>query len=366
MTVLLTADTVGGVWTYAVDLARALRPRGVTVHLATMGRLPTPEQRAEARAAGAALHESAYALEWMSDPWEDVRAAGDWLLDLERAVRPDVVHLNGYAHGALPWTAPVVMVGHSCVLSWWRAVKGADAPPEWDRYARAVERGLRAADVVLAPTAAMLRCLEAHYGPLRRAAVVPNGRDAAAFRPRAKEPFVFSAGRFWDEAKNLATLDAAADGLPWPVEVAGDMTRPDGGEAAPRRARALGRLSAPDIAERMGRAGIYALPARYEPFGLSALEAALCGCALVLGDIPTLREVWGDAALFVPPDDACALRAALSTLIKDPRRREAMAAAARERARLYTPERMALGIMAAYGALPRAADARKEAAACAS
>ena len=52
----------------------------------------------------------------------------------------------------------------------------------------------------------------------------------------------------------------------------------------------------------MGRAAIYALPARYEPFGLSILEAALSGCALVIGDIPSLREIWADAALFVPSD----------------------------------------------------------------
>jgi glycogen synthase len=54
------------------------------------------------------------------------------------------------------------------------------------------------------------------------------------------------------------------------------------------------------------RASIYALPARYEPFGLSALEAALSGCALILGDIPSLREVWLEAAPYVSPDDESA------------------------------------------------------------
>lgn len=366
MTVLMTADTVGGVWTYAVDLARALRPLGATVHLATMGRLPTPEQRAEADAAGAVLHESAYRLEWMPDPWDDVRAAGDWLLDLEQAVQPDIIHLNGYAHGALPWAAPVVMVDHSCVLSWFRAVKGTDAPPEWRRYADEVTRGLRAADAVIAPTAAMLRCLENHYGPLPSAGVIPNGRHGGAFRPLPKEPFVFSAGRFWDEAKNLAALDAAAEGLPWPVEVAGDLGRPGGGECRPRFARALGRLPARGVAERMGRAAIYALPARYEPFGLSALEAALCGCALVLGDIPTLREVWGDAALFVPPGDVAALRKTLRDLISNVARRDEMAHRARERARLYAPEPMAASYHSLYNELLHVGSARKEPALCAS
>jgi glycosyltransferase involved in cell wall biosynthesis len=96
------------------------------------------------------------------------------------------------------------------------------------------------------------------------------------------------------------------------------------------------------------RAPIYALPARYEPFGLSALEAGLAACALVLGDIPSLREVWDDAALFVPPGDAEALAAALNGLISDTPRRRALASRARLRALQFTPRRMATAYLQAY------------------
>jgi len=349
MRVLMTADTVGGVWTYVLDLARALTRHEVCVDLATMGRLPDPAQRAEATAVpGLSLHSSDFALEWMPDPWDDVARAGDWLLGLERDLAPDVVHLNGYAHGQLPWHAPTVMAGHSCVLSWWRAVKGEDAPPEWDRYAHEVRNGLRAADLVIAPTRAMLDALTDHYGPFRAGQVVPNGRDPALFAPGPKETFVFTAGRLWDEAKNVGALTKAAKHLPCPVYVAGDPQHPNGGEAVSSHLHALGALPPSDVARWLARAAIYALPARYEPFGLSALEAALSGCALVLGDIPSLREVWGDAALFAPPDDPAALRDTLCRLIGDERLRDVMAARARERARLYTPERMAQGTLDAY------------------
>ena len=349
MRVLMTADTVGGVWTYALDLARALAPHRVSVALATMGRLPDPSQRAEAAAVpGLTLYPSDFALEWMPDPWDDVARAGDWLLALERELRPDVVHLNGYAHGALPWRAPVVMAGHSCVLSWWRAVKGEDAPPEWDRYAEEVRRGLRAADLVLAPTRAMLDALGDHYGPFRAACVVPNGRDAISFAPGKKRPLIFSAGRLWDEAKNVGALAEASAGLPWPVHVAGESEHPSGRNAPPPTLHLLGRLTPAEIALRLSQAAIYALPARYEPFGLSALEAGLSGCSLVLGDIPSLREVWADTALFVPPDDPLALRAALCRLIGDSDLRGHMAECALRRARTYTPERMARGTLDAY------------------
>jgi glycogen(starch) synthase len=358
--VLMTADTVGGVWTYACDLARALGAHGVEVALATMGAPLSGDQRATVRALspGVTVYPSVFKLEWMDDPWDDVERAGDWLLDLAARVQPDVVHLNGYAHGALPWRAPRLVVGHSCVLSWWEAVHGSGAPAEWEHYRQVVRRGLQAADLVIAPTRAMLAALERHYGPLPAARVVPNGRrlptSTGTGEPAGtptKEPFVLTAGRLWDEAKNVAALAKVAPHLPWPVYVAGDAAHPGGGQAALADVQYLGWLTPTDLAGWLVRAAIYCLPARYEPFGLSALEAGLAHCALVLGDIPSLREVWGDAAIFVPPNDPTALELTLGALMADTERREGLAAAARARALTLTPERMAGGYVAAYADL---------------
>src|SRR5690348_13143749 len=105
--VLMTADTVGGVWTYAVELSRALSHAGVHVHLATMGAPLKDYQRQQLHGiAELTLHESDFALEWMRDPWDQVERAGQWLLRIEQHVRPQVVHLNQFAFGALPFQAP--------------------------------------------------------------------------------------------------------------------------------------------------------------------------------------------------------------------------------------------------------------------
>ena len=347
--VLMTADTVGGVWTYALELARGLAEQGIEVALATMGSPMSELQREMAgRVPRLKVFESTYKLEWMEDPWRDVERAGDWLLGLEERFSPDLIHLNGYAHAALPWHAPKLVVGHSCVLSWWEAVKGASAPEEWDRYGEEVRAGIAAADLVVAPSSAMMSALVRHYGPLPRTRVIYNGRDVRQFRPTTKEPILFSAGRLWDEAKNLEALERVAPRLPWPVFVAGENHHPDGGEARPHHTRLLGRLSQRALAAWLGRSSIYVLPARYEPFGLSVLEAALAGCALVLGDIPSLRELWRNRAVFVAPDDPEALEHAIVQLIEDPDRRNALAAGARSRAIERTPERMVEGYLAAY------------------
>lgn len=349
--VLMTADTIGGVWTYALELARGLAERGVEVTLATMGDPLNELQHNKAnRIPRLRVFESNFKLEWMEDSWRDVEKAGEWLLRLADRVRPDLIHLNGYAHGALPWNAPKVMVGHSCVLSWWQAVKGEAAPEAWDRYAKEVEAGLAAADLVIAPTEAMLASLAEHYGRLPRTRVIFNGRDPKLFAPGSKEDIVFAAGRLWDEAKNLEALEKVATRLAWPVFVAGDSQHPDnGGELRTHHTRHLGRLSERALAAWLGRASIYCLPARYEPFGLSVLEAALAGCALVLGDIPSLREIWRNRAVFVPPNDPEALADALNRLIENPDRRTSLASGARARALQLTPEHMIDSYLEAYG-----------------
>jgi glycosyltransferase involved in cell wall biosynthesis len=346
----MTADAVGGVWSYALTLAAA--STAVDVMLAVLGPAPSPAQRAAAAdLPNLRLVEGGFRLEWMEAPWADVARAEAWLLDLAARHRPDIVHVNGYAHAAAAWEAPVVIVAHSCVASWWQAVHGEPAPAAWDEFRRRVMAGLRAADAVVAPTRAMLTALEAHYGWRGDGRVIANGCDVGRFAPASKEPFVMAAGRLWDEAKNLATLDRAAASLPWPVYVAGNCRHPERGLVVPRRARALGQLPANSLAAWMERAAIYASPARYEPFGLSILEAASAGCALVLGDIPSLRELWEGAALFAPPTDADAFAGAIAALIADPPRRAALSARARRRARDFPAARMARSYAALYDEL---------------
>jgi glycosyltransferase involved in cell wall biosynthesis len=351
---LITADAVGGVWRYTVDLGRELAARGVRITVAVMGPPPSAAQREEAASAGMTVVARPYRLEWMDEPWADVERAGAWLLELEQEVKPSIVHLNGYAHAAWPWRAPVAVVAHSCVRSWWRSVKREPAPPAFDRYSAAVRAGLCSAGLVVAPTTAMAQAIDREYGGSCTLRVIPNGRparpDADALRS-ARSDVVFVAARAWDEAKNVAALRAIADEIDWPIVVAGDTRGPDGRPIDLRPLQLLGSIPAGHMAGWYRRAAIYALPARYEPFGLSVLEAAAAGCALVLGDIASLRENWDGAALFVPPDDRSALLSAIRRLIGSPRERLRLGRAAFEHAAAFTIDRTADEYLRSYRAL---------------
>lgn len=348
--ILMTTDTIGGVWTFTIELARALTQRGNEIWLVALGGLPTPAQRKEADSIQRVrLFTSEYKLEWMPDPWADIAAASDWLRSLERQCKPDLIHLNSFGHASVLWNAPTILTAHSCVASWWRAVRGSVPGPEWNRYLHEVTAALNCADVVSVPSRAMASALEANYEfDVAKVRVIPNGITMDAVQPGRKESFILAAGRLWDHAKNIQQLARVAPHLDWPVYLAGATQSTNGDEAEPSGCRCLGPLPADELAKWLSRAAIYCLPARYEPFGLSILEAAHAGCALVLGDIPSLRENWDGAALFVPPDEPEALRRALMELMANPAWRDFMAVRARRRARLFHVERMAESYAALY------------------
>lgn len=347
---LMTADAIGGVWQYAIELARGLCRRGTRVMLAVMGPNPSAAQCAAAAAIeGLQLVHRPYCLEWMQGSEDDLVDAALWLAQLQQDFEPDLVHINGYAQAVGDWAAPVVVVCHSCVRTWWQAVRGGEAPAEWNAYSERVADGLAAADLVVAPSASFLAAIQRTYSPQSPARVIHNGRSGPFTARAPKEPLIFSCGRAWDAAKGIEALKNVAPRLPWPVYLAGEMQSPDGDTlTSPVGVRALGSLTEDRLAEWLSRAAIFALPARYEPFGLSVLEAAQSGCALVLGDIETLRELWADAALYVDPADEEALGAAVTRLISDGALCRAMAARALGRARRYSAEAMVTSYLDAY------------------
>jgi len=353
--ILMTADAVGGVWSYALDLATELGKKDVATVLAVMGPISAQHREQAAAIPSLTLEAASFKLEWMAGAQADLEGAGAWLLDLARIHQPDLIHLNSYAPALLPWEAPTVLVAHSCLATWWRSVHGSAPGPEWSAYLDRVRDALAVADMVVAPSRAMLNDLAVVYGKsnLANTRAIHNGRDLGRFPASpAKEPFVLCAGRLWDLGKGIGALNKAAAGLDWPVYAAGPLSGPDDGlEIEFPGLIHLGSLPATDLAEWMRHAAVFCSPSLYEPFGLAVLEAAMSGAALVLSDIPTFRELWDGAAVFVPPADTECLRHTLRQLIGQQDRIAELGRAARVRSFEYTLARSVRGYAELYSEL---------------
>ncbi len=352
MHILLTTDSVGGVWTYTEELSAGLLRAGHRVTLVSLGQRLDEGQRAwveQMRSPLFQLVETEYRLEWMEDAAEDLARSHEFLRELIDRLQPDVLHTSQFAYGNLADILPVLLTGHSDVLSWWEAVHGASAPDtgRLRAYSALVQSGLQAATRLAAPTAWMARELRRHYGVDRPIEVIANGRSPDLFQPgedqpRVKQMQALTVGRAWDPGKNTALLEQVR--APFPLLVAGDAAPPDGAAPEPKagsRVRYLGKQHAPALRELYGRTAVYVATSCYEPFGLAPLEAALSRCALVLSNLPTLTEIWGDAAVYFPPSDPRALEDILASLAGKPGMVESLAARAYRRAsERYTAQRM--------------------------
>jgi glycosyltransferase involved in cell wall biosynthesis len=348
--ILMTADAVGGVWTYATGLASALAERGADVHLVTMGPAPNTDQRAMISATSVHLVESPLALEWQDLEGNDTAAARRFFSKLEAHLEPDIVHLNSFREAAFGWRRPVVVAAHSCVNSWAIACQDTAwlSNAKWQSYTKSLAAGLDCASAWVCPSHAFHDTVADLYRPRSPGFVIWNGIAPAVAPPAQKDDFILAAGRVWDTAKNLSALAHTGSGQAWPILVAGPNGTSMDGDAA---VQLLGRISHADLFGLMRRAAVFTSPALYEPFGLSVLEAASAGCALVLSDIPTFRELWDEAAVFVDKTDVIALHGALSQLSADARKRTLLQQAAFARSRLYSSRRTVDSYVALYQGL---------------
>jgi glycosyltransferase involved in cell wall biosynthesis len=359
MRVFLTTDAVGGVWDYTATLASELCDAGHAVLVAVVGEAG-PARLAQLPPA-ARVAARAYRLEWMQGAADDVRSAGAWLSTLAREWGADVAHLNQFAYAVHDFGAPTLVVAHSDVLSWFGETLGQAPGPEWAEYEEWVRTGLEAADLVVAPSVYQAELTTRHYGRCVDRVIHNGVRPAPAPPPAARHRLALTAGRAWDEAKGVDVVDKAAALLGEsgpPVHLFGPESGSHGERAGARNLVRHGRIPHDELVDWMGHAALYVAASRYEPFGLAPLEAALQGCALVLSDIGSFRELWDGCAAFFPTGDAAALADTLSFLDRAPARRAALARAARERAVAeYSAERFTGGYVEIYGEIVAAAPA---------
>ena len=329
MHILVTTDTITGVWTYTRELVTSLVTNGVKVTLVSFGEIPLPEQVAWMdHLHGLDYRPTAFRLEWMQEAENDFLDSCRYLEWLIREVRPDVLHSNQYCYGALEADIPRVVVAHGDLVSWWVTVHGHQpAHTSWlARYKSIVNQGLAAADAVVSPSTWMRETLGTCYIRSRHECVIHNGRNPIFFNPYvSKEDTVLAVGRWWDAGKQVSLLTQHPHEMPVCIvgsEAPGYIPR------APIRADvklAIDKVSVsfkgPQTEAQLrtlySRASIYAATSRYEPFGMSPLEAALSRCAIVANDIPTFREIWADAAIYFERNNAASLAENIRLLSED-------------------------------------------------
>lgn len=291
-------------------------------------------------------------LDWLATSPAEVLTAGDHIAALARDLNADLIHLNSptlAAHTRFP--TPVIAAAHGCIGTWWQAARGTAPDPNYAWHADLMAAGLRAADAVVAPSAAFAATLQHTYDLPEPPLAIHNGRTPLLLPDAAQSDAVLTTGRLWDEVKGATILDRTAALIDTEFRAAGPLTGPHGESVALRHLHHLGTLDEPALAAELAGCPIFVSAATFEPFGLSVLEAAQAGCPLVLSDIDTFRELWTGAALLVPARDPQAYAAAIARIRADAALRTHLSEAARLRAARYTPQAQAAVMAAIYARL---------------
>lgn len=357
MHVLVTGDALSGSWVYTRELVTGLVTRGVRVTLVSFGDIPLPAQTSWMdHLHGLDYRPTAFRLEWMQEAEEDRAEASAYLRSLAEELRPDVLHLHQFSYGNVAVDIPRIVMADGDLLTWREAV-----PPEQQhshplerrahaRYRDLVIRGIACADALVAPSGWMLNRVSATYMYPARAEVIYPGRNPIFFNPYvSKDDCVLAVGRLVDANRQLSLLTQHAHPLPVCI-VGSEQTvtmplnpiRADVKVATEETSVAIrGPQTEAQLRALYSRAAIYAATARYEPLGMPLLEAAFSRCAIVANDIPSYREMWGDAALYFRTNDASSLAESIRLLNDDRSARRAYAELAYSRARQrFTTRRM--------------------------
>lgn len=353
MRILMTTDTVGGVWQYSLALVRGLvEMYGCKLLLICFGEPSEQDIRESVPSGEIEIESLPLKLEWMREDSDDIQKTLERVEKLADYWQPDLIHGNQFCIGLLDLDFPKLLVAHSDVISWlaWHrghprgTLSGVYLDDRLERYRKLVEAGLEGASATVCPSHFMANSLFQFFGHPAR--VIYNGLWADLYpAQREKEDTAIVAGRLWDEAKGATVAVQAVDGLHLRLRLVGATIGPSGETTflpSTSNTSYRGGLSWKDTRNELARSKVYLATSTYEPFGLAALEAAFCGCALVASDIPSYREVWEDAALYFAASNPGDLTSKLAELLESPEEIEKLAIAARNRAlEKYTADRMA-------------------------
>jgi glycosyltransferase involved in cell wall biosynthesis len=111
----------------------------------------------------------------------------------------------------------------------------------------------------------------------------------------------------------------------------------------------VGYLNEPSrIQEFLHSSKLFLLPSTNEGFARAVAEAMACGLPCIISDIPNLREVYGDAAVFVPVGDHMTLAEEIISLLADEQKRAKIGQSSRARAKEFQWDKVARTASAAF------------------
>jgi len=319
MKILMTTDTREDRWHFTLDLISSLATENIEIVLLAMGPKLYNHQLLELEDLAPNIHfyHQSISPEWNESDLTAIPKVAIWIHKIYASENPDIIHLNHYSPACIQWDVPVVLSPQACILLLEQVSNFEDLPEKFHKIFHMTQIALHAADAVIFPTAALLAHFASVYGNIKNAQVIHPGIREIIVPSVQKFPMVFSEGKIEDPLLNLELLLEAAPDIDGEIFISGEKEQI---MRLPKNIRFLGNLTRQQKLNWLKMSSIYSLPAHLDAFGLGFLEAASHRCALIGGDTPYLKEIWGSDMVYTSLDDPKALAEACNEYLHFPHR----------------------------------------------
>jgi glycosyltransferase involved in cell wall biosynthesis len=195
-------------------------------------------------------------------------------------------------------------------------------------HSASIRKVIKGAKLLLPNSNSEYKRLSARYGIHQRYKVIPNAINISIFKQTTDSDFkgrdrIVCVARI-EERKNQLNLIHALKDSPYKLLIVGKPS-PNNLQyfnqckaEASENVTFVDHINQLDLVKIYNSCKVHVLPSWFETTGLSSLEAAACGCNIVVTRKGDTEEYFKDFAYYCTPDDPCSIRAAIDNAYKEP------------------------------------------------
>ena len=319
---LMTTDVKSDVWDYSLTLSRALLKHiNAEILIISLGGNPTDSQKEELENLNIESQFTEFPVDLFTDLESnlDISEVKVFFENSVKEFNPHIIHLN---HGYLNFdsTKPCVFACHGDLLNKKVCSDNINRySPLYKNllnYKQIINKNIDRSDIITAQTRFIAGCLAKTYDFKKGINIVHNGIDYTPYSGMPENPTLVACGNSADQSNSINLLLNIAYKLPdnIKIKIIGDL-QPE--RKLPKNVEFLRNLSSCELQDVYKNSSIYLALSNHESNGLSSIQAAYSGCAILANDIPVFKELWSDCAYIFEKDNVNSLMRCINNLVEN-------------------------------------------------
>lgn len=309
---LMATDVKSEVWNYSLTLSRELLKHiNAEILMISFGGMPTDSQKKELEDLNIEFQFTDFSTDIEFNP--DISKIKTTFESSIKSFNPHVIHLN-HLYFDLIFNKPCVLACHKIFNDSINRYNHLDKDSL--NFKQIMNKSLNNADIIVAPSRFFAENIIKTYNFTKGIKIIYNGVDYKPYSDMPESSTLVACGNLSDNNKSMNLLLSIAYKLPdnIKIKIIGNL---QSDRKLPKNVEFLKNLSNLELQEVYKNSSIYIALSNFEANGLSSIQAAYSGCAILANDIPVCKELWGDCAYVFERDNAISLMRCINNLVEN-------------------------------------------------